>query len=41
LNPNITWEIVEAHPEIKWNYFYLSANEMYYWQEKQRGYVLK
>ena len=43
INPNITWDIVDAHPEIEWDYFFLSSNEMYYWQDKQNtgGYVLK
>jgi hypothetical protein len=32
---------VEAYPEYNWYYGWLSSNEMYYWQDKQSGYVLK
>jgi hypothetical protein len=32
---------VEAHDKRYWNYRLLSQNEMYYWQDKHSGYVLK
>jgi alpha-ketoglutarate-dependent taurine dioxygenase len=27
-NPNITWDIVQAHPEKSWDYIRLSENKM-------------
>jgi len=44
MNPNITWEIVDANPHISWNYDILSNNKMTkdpFFQNKQLSYVLK
>ena len=45
LNPNVTWEFVEEHPEIKWNYKNLFQNKMtkhpYYHYCPHKNYVLK
>ena len=27
MNPNITWDIIQKHPEIKWNYMMLTKNK--------------
>ena len=42
-NPNITWEHVEANPDIPWNYNFLSGNPMGKHPFFDRGisYVLK
>jgi hypothetical protein len=32
---------VDANPEYDWSYFWLSSNDMYYWQDKNTRYVLK
>jgi hypothetical protein len=44
-NPNITWDIVEANPDIDWKYSMLSCNQMtkhpYYKWSNQLNYVLK
>jgi hypothetical protein len=27
-NPNITWDIIRAHPEIPWDWFWICSNPM-------------
>ena len=31
LNPNITWDIVNANPDKAWGYYYLSGNPNITW----------
>lgn len=37
LNPNITWEIVQSHPDIQWNWDMLSLNPNITWEIIQQN----
>lgn len=36
LHKQLTWEFIESHSDKEWDYYYLSMNDMEYWQRMQK-----